>query len=91
MTNITELNVNFEEACDIYTQSLVQRTSNRSNKELRKGNTKGTAIHKFQISFAWIMRDIENSPPQLLEYNIIKAHAVINHILEAASSTVPNE
>ena len=51
----SDLVFEFNKACITYKDALRSRESNRSNKELTKGNTKGTNIHKFQCSFAWIV------------------------------------
>ena len=77
---IAELTERFEEACDIYKKALSSRTSNRATKELSRDNSRGTAIHKFQCNFAWLIHSIQKEHESLVDSNIKQANMLINHI-----------
>jgi len=77
---IRELTVKFEDACEIYKTALGSRTSNRSIKELQRGNTRGTAIHRFQCNFAWIIHAMQTDHESFVDSNVRRANGLIEHI-----------
>ena len=89
---IRRLTQSFEDACEKYKDTLRERTSNRSSKELSRGNTRGTAIHRFQCNFAWIVHELEMSHYSTAPYHISKALELIDHInnIAANTNTQPN-
>lgn len=82
---IDEISENFNSACQLYKLALSARDSNRSNKELLRGNTKGTTIHKYQCQIAWVLHDIKCGPICFIEDNIIEANNIISHLRSIAS------
>ena len=56
---VSDLAYEFEKACNTYKDALRVRESNRAKKELSRGNVKGTNLHKFQCSFAWIIHEMK--------------------------------
>jgi len=83
-TNIAKLTVSFEDACDAYRDALKKRDSNRAIKERIGENSRGTSIHKFQTSFAWILHDLRCGPRCFAEDNINEAEDLIEHIQKIA-------
>jgi len=84
-TEIANLTERFENVCYKYKATLSARDSNRSSKELSKGNIRGTTIHKFQCNFAWILHDIECGPRYFMDSAIQNANRLINHIAEISN------
>ena len=78
---VSDLVYEFEEACEKYREALKGRESNRSKKELSRGNIKGTNIHKFQCNFAWIIHDMTVGHHNQRERNIEEAKSLIAHII----------
>ena len=70
----------FEQACQTYRLALSSRESNRSKKELMRGNTKGTSIYKFQCSFAWTLHNLINGPRCFAHKYIEDGEELISHI-----------
>lgn len=70
----------FEDACATYKLALSMRESNRAKKELFRGNTRGTSIHKFQSNFAWIVHYIECGHRCQIEDQLEEAEELIAHI-----------
>ena len=81
---IAELIDLFEAASDAYKLALTGRESNRSTKELLRGSSRGTVIHRYQCDFAWILHDIRCGPLCHIEDNINEAHELINHLKKIA-------
>lgn len=77
---VAELIIKFEEACQTYKTTLSTRKSNRSTKELSRDNLKGTAIHKFQCNFAWILHGIQCDHESFIDHNVRRANGLIDHI-----------
>lgn len=77
---IVELTELFETAKQTYRLALSERTSNRSKKELMRGNSKGTTINKYECDFAWILYDIQCGPICFIEDKIQEAHDLIIHL-----------
>ena len=77
---VVSLNESFEAACGTYRDALSNRTSNRSTKELMRGNANGTTLHKIQCNFAWIMHELTCGPKHFVDNNTQKANELINHI-----------
>jgi hypothetical protein len=77
---IAELAELFNIAVETYRLALDGRDSNRSKKELLRGNVRGTVVHKYQCDFAWILYDIQCGPLCLIEDSITDAHELINHL-----------
>ena len=75
-----ELTSKFEDACKTYKSTLAERTSNRATKELSRDNSRGTAIHKFQCNFAWILHGIQCDHESSIDYNVRRATGLIDHI-----------
>lgn len=80
------LNTEFEEACVIYKDALQARTSNRATKELMRGNTKGTSIHRFECQFSWTVHELECGPKCFMDSNIRRAYGLIEHIKKSSES-----
>jgi len=75
-----DLTSKFEDACQEYKSTLATRTSNRATKELSRDNTRGTAIHKFQCNFAWILHGIQTDHESFIDHNVRRATGLIDHI-----------
>ena len=78
---VSDLAYEFEQACDKYREALKARESNRSKKELSRGNIKGTNIHKFQCNFAWIIHELTVGQYSQRERHIEEANSLIAHII----------
>lgn len=77
---VSYLTERFELACQTYRLTLTTRDSNRAKKEINRGNTRGTNIHKFQCSFAWILHDIQTGPRCFIDDRVNEAEDLIAHI-----------
>jgi hypothetical protein len=77
---VASLTERFETACSTYRLALSTRDSNRSKKELTRGNSRGTNIHKFQCNFAWIIHDIQKGPRCQIDDRVDDAEDLISHI-----------
>ncbi len=77
---MSDLTFKFEDACLAYKIALSKRTSNRATKELSRNNSRGTAIHKFQCNFAWILHGIQCDHESFVDHNVYKATGLIEHI-----------
>ena len=78
---VSDLVYEFEKACDTYKETLKSRESNRSKKELVRGNTRGTNLHKFQCSFAWIIHEMTVGHFSKRERCVDDAKSLIAHII----------
>ena len=78
---VSDLVYEFEKACDHYKSALKARESNRAKKELSRGNTKGTNIHKFQCQFAWIIHEMTTGHGSQRERLIKEAKSLTSHII----------
>ena len=78
---ISDLIYEFEKACAVYKDTLKARESNRAKKELARGNIKGTNIHKFQCTFAWILHELDVGHYSKRERYIEEAKSLITHII----------
>ena len=78
---ISDLTYEFEEACEKYKETLRSRESNRSKKELSRGNTRGTNVHKFQCSFAWIIHEMTVGHYSQNKKYVEEAKSLIAHII----------
>lgn len=85
-TLVSDLKYRFEEACLTYRQALESRSSNRAKKELVRDNTRGTNMHKFQVSFSWIIHDIQTGPRFSIVDRITEAVDLIDHIIKISNS-----
>ena len=83
---ILTLTEDFETACDVYKGALENRTSNRAVKELIRGNTKGTAIHRFQCQFSWTIHELVYGPQCFIDSNIRRLHDLVEHINKSSES-----
>ena len=77
---IHDLTQRFDEGCEQYRQTLVQRKSNRSRKELSKRNLRGSRIHDYESDFAWLLHEIRMGPVCLIDENVDRAKKLINTI-----------
>lgn len=77
---VSTLEENFEKACNVYIDALTSRVSKRAKKELSRGNSRGTSIYKFQVSFSWILLDICKGPRCLIDDRLADCDELINHI-----------
>ncbi len=78
---ISDLAFEFEKACITYKDALKSRKSNRSKKELTRGNVKGTNLHKFQCNFAWIMHEMSVGHYSKRGRCVDEAKTLIAHII----------
>lgn len=81
---VEDLIIEFDKACVIYKNSLRARKSNRSNKELSRGNAKGTNIHKYQSSFAWIVHGMTAEHYSTRGRLVTEARTLIEHIISSS-------
>jgi len=79
--NVSDLSYEFEKACATYKDALKTRESNRSKKELTRGNVKGTNLHKFQCNFAWIVHEMSVGHFSKRERCTDEAKTLIAHII----------
>lgn len=79
--SISDLIYEFEKACEVYKTALRSRESNRAKKELVRGNIKGTNLHKFQCSFAWIIHEMTVGHYSKRERCAGEAQSLISHII----------
>ena len=77
----SDLAYEFRKACEVYKNALKARESNRSKKELTRGNTKGTNLHKFQCNFAWIIHEMAVGNYSAKSKHIEEAKSLITHII----------
>ena len=77
----SDLAFEFLKACDVYKHALKSRESNRSKKELTRGNAKGTNLHKFQCNFAWIIHEMLVGHNSAKSKHIEEAKSLIAHII----------
>lgn len=77
---VADLTQKFEVACSTYKLALSMRESNRSKKELARGKNRGTNIHKFQSTFAWILHDIQCGYRYQIDDRVQEVNELIVHI-----------
>jgi hypothetical protein len=83
---VASLTGRFEDACLIYKLALESRSSNRSKKELSRGNSRGTVLHKFQSNFCWLIYDIQKGPRFFIDDRVSEVEELIAHIISISNS-----
>ena len=78
---VSDLVYEFEKACSAYKDALKLRESNRAKKEITRGNIRGTNLHKFQCSFAWIIHEMTIGHHSKYDRCTDDAKALIAHII----------